>query len=134
MLPGAEFHRYKRENQTVIRSSTQYSVHDDVSQHIDFGRYSFCNLTICRINYVDTVSYTLQKSLLCIQFYTFCTVGGVLRFPQRRKEVGKAWTGPSRFGNDVHLGVTPAALRARYNLTAADVGSAANNSQAVAQV
>ncbi|XP_062863312.1 tripeptidyl-peptidase 1 [Trichomycterus rosablanca] len=96
LLPGAEFHHYKRDNQTVIRSSAQYSVHSDVSQHLDF-------------------------------------VGGVLRFPQRRKEVGKAWTGPSRSGNSVHLGVTPATLRARYNLTAADVGSAANNSQAVAQ-
>lgn len=34
----------------------------------------------------------------------------------------------------LHFGVNPAVLRARYNLTAADVGGAQNNSQAVAQV
>ncbi|KAL6477973.1 hypothetical protein MHYP_G00138080 [Metynnis hypsauchen] len=95
LLSGTEFHRYRRDGQTLVRSSSQYSVHDDVSQHLDF-------------------------------------VGGVLRFPPRGKEISKGWTG-ARHSKSFHLGVTPATLRARYNLTAADVGTAANNSQAVAQ-
>ncbi|MCJ8736976.1 hypothetical protein PDJAM_G00018590 [Pangasius djambal] len=96
LLPGTEFHRYKRGDQTVMRSSSHYSVHEDVSEHLDF-------------------------------------VGGVLRFPLSGKEISKAWEGPKRSGKAFHLGVTPTILRARYNLTAADIGNAANNSQAVAQ-
>ncbi|KAI4872239.1 hypothetical protein NFI96_034397 [Prochilodus magdalenae] len=96
LLPGAEFHRYRRDDQTLVRSSSQYSVHDEVSQHLDF-------------------------------------VGGVLRFPPRGKEISKGWAGPRGSGKGFHLGVTPVTLRARYNLTTADVGTAANNSQAVAQ-
>ncbi|MED6267941.1 polynucleotide 3'-phosphatase [Characodon lateralis] len=57
-------------------------------------------------------------------------VGGLHRVPPREKYVNLKRT-QSKAG--VHLGVTPAILRARYNLTAADVGSAQNNSQAVAQ-
>ncbi|KAM9466602.1 tripeptidyl-peptidase 1 [Clarias gariepinus] len=96
LLPGTEFHRYKKGDQTIIRSSSQYSVHEDVFEHLDF-------------------------------------VGGVLRFPTSGKEISKAWEGPRRSGKAFHLGVTPTVLRARYNLTAADIGHAANNSQAVAQ-
>ncbi|XP_030639575.1 tripeptidyl-peptidase 1 [Chanos chanos] len=59
-------------------------------------------------------------------------VGGVHRFPPK-SEVGKSWSGRRQTSPGFHLGVTPAVLRSRYNLTAADVGSAANNSQAVAQ-
>lgn len=33
-----------------------------------------------------------------------------------------------------HLGVTPAVIRKRYNLTDGDVGTSPNNSQACAQV
>ncbi|MEQ2221175.1 polynucleotide 3'-phosphatase [Ilyodon furcidens] len=57
-------------------------------------------------------------------------VGGLHRVPPREKYVNLKQT---RSKAGVHLGVTPAILRARYNLTAADVGSAQNNSQAVAQ-
>lgn len=65
---------------------------------------------------------------------SFSPVGGVLRFPLSGKEISKAWEGPKQSGKAFHLGVTPSILRTRYNLTAADIGSAANNSQAVAQV
>uniref|UniRef100_A0A3Q2P3I7 Tripeptidyl-peptidase 1 n=1 Tax=Fundulus heteroclitus TaxID=8078 RepID=A0A3Q2P3I7_FUNHE len=57
-------------------------------------------------------------------------VGGLHRVPPREKDV-RVKHRPSK--GEVHLGVTPAILRARYNLTAADVGSGQNNSQAVAQ-
>uniref|UniRef100_A0A3Q2ZWT5 Tripeptidyl-peptidase 1 n=1 Tax=Kryptolebias marmoratus TaxID=37003 RepID=A0A3Q2ZWT5_KRYMA len=57
-------------------------------------------------------------------------VGGLHRLPPKGKDVRKKQT---KSGAWVHLGVTPTVLRARYNLTAADVGSAQNNSQAVAQ-
>ncbi|XP_051942172.1 tripeptidyl-peptidase 1 [Hippocampus zosterae] len=63
-------------------------------------------------------------------------VGGLHRFPPRGHEPGLASSkskGIQRSNGAFHLGVTPAVLRARYNLTAADVGSAQNNSQAVAQ-
>ncbi|KAI5616812.1 tripeptidyl-peptidase 1 precursor [Silurus asotus] len=96
LLPGTEFHRYKKGDQTLMRSSSQYSVHEDVSDHLDF-------------------------------------VGGVLRFPMAGKEIAEAWTGPGQSEKAFHLGVTPSTLRARYNLTASDIGHAANNSQAVAQ-
>ncbi|KAM9708174.1 tripeptidyl-peptidase 1 isoform 1-T2 [Menidia menidia] len=57
-------------------------------------------------------------------------VGGLHRVPPKEKDL-KGKRQPGKAG--VHLGVTPAILRARYNLTAADVGSVQNNSQAVAQ-
>uniref|UniRef100_A0A8C7XKB9 Tripeptidyl peptidase I n=1 Tax=Oryzias sinensis TaxID=183150 RepID=A0A8C7XKB9_9TELE len=57
-------------------------------------------------------------------------VGGLHRFPPKSQEPREK---RQHFKAGLHLGVTPAILRARYNLTAADVGSAQNNSQAVAQ-
>lgn len=57
-------------------------------------------------------------------------VGGLHRLPPKGKPELRA--APSKAG--LHFGVTPAILRARYNLTAADVGGVQNNSQAVAQV
>uniref|UniRef100_A0A6Q2YSX8 Tripeptidyl-peptidase 1 n=1 Tax=Esox lucius TaxID=8010 RepID=A0A6Q2YSX8_ESOLU len=59
-------------------------------------------------------------------------VGGVHRFPPKGQDLNEVLT-KRRSEAKFHLGVTPAALRARYNLTATDVGSAQNNSQAVAQ-
>uniref|UniRef100_A0A1A7XPN0 Tripeptidyl-peptidase 1 n=1 Tax=Iconisemion striatum TaxID=60296 RepID=A0A1A7XPN0_9TELE len=57
-------------------------------------------------------------------------VGGLHRPPHTKQYVNrKKWE--SKRG--VHLGVTPSILRERYNMTAADVGSDQNNSQAVAQ-
>ncbi|XP_008282245.1 tripeptidyl-peptidase 1 [Stegastes partitus] len=55
-------------------------------------------------------------------------VGGLHRLPPKGQDLGQK---PHKEG--LHLGVTPAILRTRYNLTAADVGSNQNNSQAVAQ-
>ncbi|KAL2099113.1 hypothetical protein ACEWY4_005593 [Coilia grayii] len=94
LLPGSRFNRYFREEQFLLRSDFQYTVHKDVSEHLDF-------------------------------------VGGLHRFPPKKKEVAKSWL--KRAAGGFHLGVTPAVIRARYNLTASDVGTAANNSQAVAQ-
>ncbi|XP_034015370.1 tripeptidyl-peptidase 1 [Thalassophryne amazonica] len=36
LLPGSSFQRYVRDDQFLVRSSSPYSVHDDVHQHIDF--------------------------------------------------------------------------------------------------
>ncbi|NXL80320.1 TPP1 peptidase, partial [Leptocoma aspasia] len=62
-------------------------------------------------------------------------VGGMHRFPAEHKAVSRA-----RARKDLqlarasfHLGVTPAILRQRYNLTRGDVGLLPNNSQACAQ-
>lgn len=66
----------------------------------------------------------------------FCdsTVGGLHRLPPKgQQELSKA-SSNRRQKPGVHLGVTPAILRARYNLSTTDVGTAQNNSQAVAQV
>ncbi|XP_037550851.1 tripeptidyl-peptidase 1 [Nematolebias whitei] len=58
-------------------------------------------------------------------------VGGLHRLPPKGKDARRKQPESTAW---VHLGVTPSVLRARYNLTAADVGSAQkNNSQAVAQ-
>ena len=40
LLPGARFHRYVRDGRFQIRSSSPYSVHDEVHQHLDFGESS----------------------------------------------------------------------------------------------
>nr|XP_056714737.1 tripeptidyl-peptidase 1 [Euleptes europaea] len=78
--------------------------------------------------------YTLQKELAeHVEF-----VGGLHRFPADRKAVVRGW-GTEKVlpwpavRSSFHLGVTPAVIRKRYNLTEGDVGAAANNSQACAQ-
>nr|XP_057946949.1 tripeptidyl-peptidase 1 [Doryrhamphus excisus] len=62
-------------------------------------------------------------------------VGGLHRFPPKGKKSSEASTSWTQMHSDTefHLGVTPAVLRARYNMSATDVGAAKNNSQAVAQ-
>ncbi|KAJ8288769.1 hypothetical protein COCON_G00014280 [Conger conger] len=60
-------------------------------------------------------------------------VGGMHRFPPSMQAVSRAWANGKQREAGFHLGVTPKVLRTRYNLTATDVGSAENNSQAVAQ-
>uniref|UniRef100_A0A1A8H2D3 Tripeptidyl-peptidase 1 n=1 Tax=Nothobranchius korthausae TaxID=1143690 RepID=A0A1A8H2D3_9TELE len=57
-------------------------------------------------------------------------VGGLHRLPPTKKDGNRK---QQKFKREVHLGVTPAILRERYNLTAADVGSDRDNRQAVAQ-
>ncbi|KAK5916804.1 hypothetical protein CgunFtcFv8_011751 [Champsocephalus gunnari] len=62
-------------------------------------------------------------------------VGGLHRLPPKGQDLSQTSSHREMKQSEaeVHLGVTPAILRARYNLTAADVGTAQNNSQAVAQ-
>ncbi|XP_060918305.1 tripeptidyl-peptidase 1 [Labrus mixtus] len=59
-------------------------------------------------------------------------VGGLHRLPPKGQDLIRGRT-HKRSKDGLHLGVTPAVLRARYNMTATDVGTAQNNSQAVAQ-
>nr|XP_046267848.1 tripeptidyl-peptidase 1 [Scatophagus argus] len=99
LLPGSKFHRYIRDNQSVVRSSAPYAVPDDVQQHLDF------------VGGLHRLPPKGQQDLTKTPF----------NMKQKRPKAG------------AHLGVTPAILRTRYNLTAADVGRAHNNSQAVAQ-
>ncbi|XP_008938458.1 PREDICTED: tripeptidyl-peptidase 1, partial [Merops nubicus] len=103
LLPGAELHRYVKGQVSVVRSPHPYAVPEELAEHLDF-------------------------------------VGGLHRFPAERKVVGRAWAqrgaepGRQRGGRaGFHLGVTPAVLRKRYNMTAGDVGLLPNNSQACAQ-
>lgn len=58
------------------------------------------------------------------------------RFPTERKAVSRAGArkDAQRARASFHLGVTPAVLRQRYNMTGGDVGLLPNNSQACAQV
>nr|XP_061824334.1 tripeptidyl-peptidase 1-like [Nerophis lumbriciformis]XP_061824335.1 tripeptidyl-peptidase 1-like [Nerophis lumbriciformis] len=62
-------------------------------------------------------------------------VGGLHRFPPKEHKPSEVSTSGTKLQSDTkfHLGVTPAVLRARYNMSATDVGAAKNNSQAVAQ-
>ncbi|XP_052437358.1 tripeptidyl-peptidase 1-like [Carassius gibelio] len=60
-------------------------------------------------------------------------VGGIHRFPPKGKNISKGWQGARQSALSYQLGATPSVIRARYNLTAGDVGTATNNSQAVAQ-
>uniref|UniRef100_A0A8C5J472 Tripeptidyl-peptidase 1 n=1 Tax=Junco hyemalis TaxID=40217 RepID=A0A8C5J472_JUNHY len=64
-------------------------------------------------------------------------VGGLHRFPTERKAVSRArkepQLAPQLARASFHLGVTPAVLRQRYNMTGGDVGLLPNNSQACAQ-
>lgn len=57
-------------------------------------------------------------------------VGGLHRLPPKGLDINRK---QQHSEVRLHLGVTPAILRERYNMTATDVGSAQNNSQAVAQ-
>lgn len=60
-------------------------------------------------------------------------VGGLHRLPPKGRHGLSTSSLKADEKTGLHLGVTPAILRARYNLTAADVGGPHNNSQAVAQ-
>uniref|UniRef100_A0AAQ5ZK38 Tripeptidyl-peptidase 1 n=1 Tax=Amphiprion ocellaris TaxID=80972 RepID=A0AAQ5ZK38_AMPOC len=78
-----------------------------------------------------TIPYLFWRHLIHINiFLCASTVGGLHRLPPKGQDLSKK---PQQHKAGLHLGVTPAVLRTRYNLTAADVGSTQNNSQAVAQ-
>ena len=142
LLPGARFHRYVRDGRSQVRSSAPYSVHDEVHQHLDFGdSRSFTHSILHTFMYCPYFRFCSRRPPICDvnhlkrlnPFLSPCTVGGLHRLPPRGQDV--ASHGRNRHPKaGLHLGVTPAILRARYNLTASDVGSSQNNSQAVAQV
>ncbi|KAG8453089.1 hypothetical protein GDO86_004777, partial [Hymenochirus boettgeri] len=96
LLPGSQFHRYIKGDQSVVRSSSPYMISDELAPHIDF-------------------------------------VGGLHRFPSQRKVISQSRNKPGEIKAEFHLGVSPSILRERYNLTASDIGSHPNNSQACAQ-
>lgn len=76
--------------------------------------------------------FLMRSVLIAVFFFVTAAVGGLHRLPPKGKDVLRKQPESTAW---VHLGVTPSILRARYNLTAADVGSSQkNNSQAVAQV
>ncbi|XP_075704152.1 tripeptidyl-peptidase 1 [Rhinoderma darwinii] len=60
-------------------------------------------------------------------------VGGLHRFPEERRVLRRANDKQEEMTAEFHLGVTPTILRQRYNLSASDVGTHPNNSQACAQ-
>uniref|UniRef100_A0A8C8SG18 Tripeptidyl-peptidase 1 n=1 Tax=Pelusios castaneus TaxID=367368 RepID=A0A8C8SG18_9SAUR len=105
LLPGAQFHRYVSGQRSVVRSPVPYTIHEELAEHIDF-------------------------------------VGGLHRFPAEGKVMNRASVmeeevaaaGRNRHRRAAfHLGVTPAVIRKRYNLTDMDIGALPNNSQACAQ-
>lgn len=84
-----------------------------------------------------------KNAIVCVCYDSFCdhfasecvfTVGGLHRLPPKGRHGLSTSSLKADEKTGLHLGVTPAILRARYNLTAADVGGPHNNSQAVAQV
>uniref|UniRef100_A0A4W5RG20 Tripeptidyl-peptidase 1 n=1 Tax=Hucho hucho TaxID=62062 RepID=A0A4W5RG20_9TELE len=92
---------------------------------IEFHRYVRDGISLVR----SSSAYQVHEDVL--QHLDF--VGGVHRFPPKGQDLNEVLTKRRQSGAKFHLGNTPATLRSRYNLTAADVGSAQNNSQAVAQ-
>ncbi|KAJ7320198.1 hypothetical protein JRQ81_019709 [Phrynocephalus forsythii] len=60
-------------------------------------------------------------------------VGGLHRFLSEPTTVSRAWATGKRLQSTFHMGVTPAVIRKRYNLTDGDVGASPNSSQACAQ-
>ncbi|KAM3932831.1 tripeptidyl-peptidase 1 [Leptodactylus fuscus] len=60
-------------------------------------------------------------------------VGGLHRFPKEREVLRRAKGKQYEVTAGFHMGVTPSVLRQRYNLSASDVGTHPNNSQACAQ-
>ncbi|KAH0625306.1 hypothetical protein JD844_033815 [Phrynosoma platyrhinos] len=79
---------------------------------------------------VPRTNMWLLPTILSLSF----SVGGLHRFPPERKALIRSW-GAEKKGSQstFHLGVTPAVLRKRYNLTEGDVGTSPNSSQACAQ-
>ncbi|CAB1334880.1 unnamed protein product [Coregonus sp. 'balchen'] len=110
----------------LIRPSqlTQKVVRHWLQSH-GFHRYVRDGISLVR----SSSAYQVHEDVL--QHLDF--VGGVHRFPPKGQDLNEVLTKRRRSGAKFHLGNTPATLRSRYNLTAADVGSAQNNSQAVAQ-
>ncbi|KAL0969626.1 hypothetical protein UPYG_G00230010 [Umbra pygmaea] len=111
--------------QDFLQCTMTVRLAEDLLPGSEFHRYTSDGQSLVR----SSTSYQVHKDV----FEHLDFVGGVHRFPPRGRDQNKVSMKKRRSDAKFHLGVTPAALRARYNLTAADVGSAQNNSQAVAQ-
>ncbi|KAM9204474.1 tripeptidyl-peptidase 1 isoform 1-T1 [Mergus octosetaceus] len=103
LLPGAEFHRYLKDQRSVVRSPLPYTIPKDLAEHVDFvgGLHRFPAER-------NAVSRAWAKE---------------------QAEPGQPHGQRAAF----HLGVTPSVIRKRYNMTGGDVGLLPNNSQACAQ-
>lgn len=134
LLPGSKFHRYGRDGHSVVRSSAPYSVHYDIHQHLDFGKHCFFIWDVL-IHHLWVLLFICSNTAGLITDF-LSIVGGLHRFPPKGQDHSEALSKGKQMQSKagLHLGVTPAILRARYNLTETDVGTAQNNSQAVAQV
>lgn len=95
----AHFSHAEWPGQPVLRAVNAYTVPAELARSLSFG------------------------NLPAMIHTNMCLVGNVHRFPQTRKEsvLSKPVDGPP------HVGITPGALRERYNIT--DVGSSDKNSQ-----
>lgn len=54
LLPGAEFHRYLKDQRSVVRSPLPYTIPKDLAEHVDFG-------TVC-------VGVQVAQSLCCLRY------------------------------------------------------------------
>ncbi|XP_029530748.1 tripeptidyl-peptidase 1 isoform X2 [Oncorhynchus nerka] len=111
--------------QDFLQCTMNTQVAEALLPGIEFHRYVRDGISLVR----SSSAYHVHEDVL--QHLDF--VGGVHRFPPKGQDLNEVLTKRRRSGAKFHLGNTPATLRSRYNLTAADVGSAQNNSQAVAQ-
>uniref|UniRef100_UPI0037E8CB18 tripeptidyl-peptidase 1 n=1 Tax=Semicossyphus pulcher TaxID=241346 RepID=UPI0037E8CB18 len=110
--------------QDFLQCTTTAEVAETLLSGSKFHRYTRDGQTVVRSSAPYSVHDDVHKHL---DF-----VGGLHRLPPKGRDLSK---GRKQTGSKavLHLGVTPAILRARYNMTAADVGTSQNNSQAVAQ-
>uniref|UniRef100_A0A8C7GZ10 Tripeptidyl-peptidase 1 n=1 Tax=Oncorhynchus kisutch TaxID=8019 RepID=A0A8C7GZ10_ONCKI len=111
--------------QDFLQCTMNTQVAEALLPGIEFHRYVRDGISLVR----SSSAYHVHEDVL--QHLDF--VGGVHRFPPKGQDLNEVLTKRRLSGAKFHLGNTPATLRSRYNLTAADVGSAQNNSQAVAQ-
>uniref|UniRef100_A0A4W5RG55 Tripeptidyl peptidase I n=1 Tax=Hucho hucho TaxID=62062 RepID=A0A4W5RG55_9TELE len=111
--------------QDFLQCTMSTQVAEALLPGIEFHRYVRDGISLVR----SSSAYQVHEDVL--QHLDF--VGGVHRFPPKGQDLNEVLTKRRQSGAKFHLGNTPATLRSRYNLTAADVGSAQNNSQAVAQ-
>ncbi|XP_066846261.1 tripeptidyl-peptidase 1 [Anser cygnoides] len=103
LLPGAEFHRYVKDQRSVVRSPLPYTIPEDLAEHVDFvgGLHRF----------------PAERNVVS------------RAWAKEQAEPGQPHGQRAAF----HLGVTPSVIRKRYNMTGGDVGLLPNNSQACAQ-
>ncbi|XP_043930201.1 tripeptidyl-peptidase 1 [Protopterus annectens] len=108
-----------------LQCSLQARVAEKLLPGSEFNRYIKGTQTLVR----SPVPYGIYEELA--EHIDF--VGGVHRFPAYQKVVSKTWANHDQRPVGFHLGVTPSVIRERYNLTAHDIGTFPNNTQACAQ-